>query len=330
MPDLTGSAAVDVLIGLAFVYLLFSLFCSAIQEAIAAIWDWRARNLEKALRGLLEDRTAGETGSDPSAVATGARNLQNLTQKFYGHGLIRGLYQDARGITSFGRNKRGPSYIHPRTFATTLLDLLAPDSPDADNPVAAVRDSIQRANLPAGTKQSLMVLVKEVGTSRDGLRAEIEGWFDAAMARASGWYRRKAQLIICLLSLVVAIGLNVNTFAIADRLVRDEPTRTAVAQQAIKLSQSQPLDENSVDRAAKNIEDARKLGVPIGWAKKPGDPAYVGNWKHIGLHTWGGWLLTFIALSLGAPFWFDTLSKLARLRTTGKPEAPPGATPAPR
>jgi hypothetical protein len=35
-----------------------------------------------------------------------------------------------------------------------------------------------------------------------------------------------------------------------------------------------------------------------------------------------GWLLTALALSLGAPFWFDLLNKLIRIRATGKkPEA---------
>jgi hypothetical protein len=36
----------------------------------------------------------------------------------------------------------------------------------------------------------------------------------------------------------------------------------------------------------------------------------------------GGWLLTIVALSLGAPFWFDTLSRFSRLRSSGKPETP--------
>jgi hypothetical protein len=35
-----------------------------------------------------------------------------------------------------------------------------------------------------------------------------------------------------------------------------------------------------------------------------------------------GWLLTILAISLGAPFWFDTLSRLSRLRSSGKPETP--------
>ena len=36
----------------------------------------------------------------------------------------------------------------------------------------------------------------------------------------------------------------------------------------------------------------------------------------------GGWLLTLLAISLGAPFWFDALSRFSRLRSSGKPETP--------
>lgn len=36
-----------------------------------------------------------------------------------------------------------------------------------------------------------------------------------------------------------------------------------------------------------------------------------------------GWIITAAALSLGAPFWFDTLGKLASLRKAGPP--PPKA-----
>jgi hypothetical protein len=32
-----------------------------------------------------------------------------------------------------------------------------------------------------------------------------------------------------------------------------------------------------------------------------------------------GWLLTALAVSLGAPFWFDTLNKIMVVRSTVKP-----------
>jgi hypothetical protein len=34
-----------------------------------------------------------------------------------------------------------------------------------------------------------------------------------------------------------------------------------------------------------------------------------------------GWLLTAIAISMGAPFWFDMLGKIISVRSTLKPQA---------
>jgi hypothetical protein len=54
----------------------------------------------------------------------------------------------------------------------------------------------------------------------------------------------------------------------------------------------------------------------LGWGKLPQD---VGGWllKIIGL------TITTLAVSLGAPFWFDVLKNLANMRSTGPAPQPP-------
>jgi len=56
-------------------------------------------------------------------------------------------------------------------------------------------------------------------------------------------------------------------------------------------------------------------------------------WESVTFHGLG-WLLTIIAASLGAPFWFDTLNKIIAIRSVGKaPEEeqkPPKSAPAPQ
>ena len=42
-------------------------------------------------------------------------------------------------------------------------------------------------------------------------------------------------------------------------------------------------------------------------------PNQEGGWE-----TFAGWLITALAISLGAPFWFDLLSKLVKIRGSGK------------
>jgi hypothetical protein len=77
MLDLTGLPALDLAIGLAFIFFLLSTLAATIQEFIAAILGLRARTLEQGLRSLLEDPKRGWAYVD----------------KFYDHALIRSLYR---------------------------------------------------------------------------------------------------------------------------------------------------------------------------------------------------------------------------------------------
>jgi hypothetical protein len=55
--------------------------------------------------------------------------------------------------------------------------------------------------------------------------------------------------------------------------------------------------------------------LPIGWGKDNRPTGWGWLSKPFGI------IVTAFALMLGAPFWFDTLSRLSRLRATGKPES---------
>src|SRR3954453_4481643 len=77
MLDLTGLPALDLAIGLAFIFFLLSTLATTIQEFIAAIFGLRARTLEQGLRSLLENPDKGWAYAD----------------KFYDHDLVRTLYR---------------------------------------------------------------------------------------------------------------------------------------------------------------------------------------------------------------------------------------------
>ena len=77
-----------------------------------------------------------------------------------------------------------------------------------------------------------------------------------------------------------------------------------------------------------NEQQLRGLSLPIGWDDKS-DPkrhftgwTWAGDrggwWDQVKWH-WLGWLLTALAISLGAPFWFDLLNKFIVIRSAVKP-----------
>jgi hypothetical protein len=94
--------------------------------------------------------------------------------------------------------------------------------------------------------------------------------------------------------------------AVATSLWNDDVVRSAVATRAA-AAKGTPED------AAKAVDEVSELQLPIGWGANAPDNV---------LTSIPGWLITIAALNLGAPFWFDLLSRLARLRGSGVPERP--------
>jgi hypothetical protein len=333
MPNLTNVPALDLAIGLAFIYLLLSLFCSTVQEMIASVLALRSKTLVKGLRNMLQE--GHELPSwitvptkDPNARAA------NLANDLMLHPLIRSLYKQSLVL----RKPRRPSYISPRTFASALMDTLAPPAPrrrEGDGPAEGAAEldskdllkrletSISDLDIPDNVKYTLLTLVKDARGDIDGFRTRLEAWFDDAMARVSGWYKRQAQIILLVLATIVTVALNANTLVMGDRLYKDPAVRDAVVQRATSQNE-QPATSQELKQAADNVDSLAKLGVPLGWAQdSPDDPRHFSFASVEGaLHALGGWILTIVALSLGAPFWFDTLSRLSRLRSSGKPETP--------
>ena len=70
---------------------------------------------------------------------------------------------------------------------------------------------------------------------------------------------------------------------------------------------------SSGQKVVNGVAAVKQLGLPLGWSKDTSPK----NWED-SFGKAGGLLLTAFAIMLGAPFWFDTLSKLAQRRGAGK------------
>jgi len=305
-----GSEILDVAVGLILVYLLVSVICTAVREGIETWLKTRAAYLEHGIRQLLQDRQG--TG---------------LAKDLFNHPLIFGLFTSDAYTPGANRNEpnltqtgRGmPSYIPSKNFATALLDLAArgpvkSDTMDARNATPITLESIRRGAADIQSPQIQRVLLAAVDTAQgdlDKAQKSIEDWYDSSMDRVSGWYKRSTQKMILSIGLLVAMTMNIDSLAIIGDLYKTDATRAALVAAAGK--------EKGNETAAQAETALANLHLPIGWSKASLSLRCPDNWMKGFVFPWIGWILTAIAASLGAPFWFDVLNKVMVIRSTVKP-----------
>jgi hypothetical protein len=303
-------AILDLVIGLIFIYFLLSLACSAVQEIISSILRLRPRVLNRWIRDTFSKGNIGEA--------------------ILKHKLIDGL--TAKG--------RMAAYIPSDKFSRALLDIIH-HRQFGDKPytIDSLRQAIAATDLlDEDFKRSLLQSIAEASGEVTKVRQEIQAWFDQAMERVSGTYKKKTQTIILCISVVLTGLLNADTIELARYLYENPTVRESLADRAEQIAHDSTYREavneireakqdtlhpwQNADQAIasinRNVADLKSIKaeldatkLPLSWKNKPD------NWliKILGL------LFTALAVSLGAPFWFDMLNKLVNLRSVGKKPA---------
>lgn len=201
-----GSAMLDLAIGMVFVFLLLSLICSAFNELLETWLKNRAGDLEKGIKELL----GRDTG---------------LVDKLYNHGLIFSLYR-GKDYQEASAKKTLPSYIPSKDFANAVVALLGPQS-GAIPSAADIRNSIN-AIPNQQVKSALLSLLNAAADDLQKFRAAVEGWFNSAMDRVSGWYKRRAHVVIFISAFAIAVAMNVDAISIARDLWTNQAQRDAL------------------------------------------------------------------------------------------------------
>jgi hypothetical protein len=301
-----GSEILDVAIGMIFTYLLLSLICSAANELIELGLKNRASDLEKGLRELLND----PDGS-------------GFVEKLYDHGMISGLYKGTYDPKAADKSNL-PSYIPSRNFALAILGILVPDDASSAGSMASFRQAVGKIE-NVRVKNALVAMLHTAGEDVDRFRDSIEGWFNSTMDRVSGWYKRRTQIIVFVLGLIVAGVMNVNSVSIANDLWVHKAQRDALVSAAQgylgnpSVKEGEGGNRQGLEATVKALGDS---GLPIGWhINRQRD---TNGWIAFGVVSIVGWLLTACAASLGAPFWFDMLNKFIVVRSTIKPHEKSG------
>ncbi|HVI48581.1 MAG TPA: hypothetical protein VM802_27175 [Chitinophaga sp.] len=363
-----SNLAIEVALGLIFIYLLYSLLASIVQELLARIFNARARILTKGLRRMLEDddhsRELGVLGK-----FTFFNWFNELRWNFiyfflpFRHCPFLKKFYQTPAIRYLGESSASarPAYISPQIFSQTMVHLLRGTPPEGTTTdTDAIRECLQANTLQLGTDTltHLRNLFEDANGDITKFRVNIETWFNETMSRASGWYRKHTQTWLLVIGMAIAGLFNVDSIAIARILMKDKNVREQMVQLAASHNQNYtPVMDTLVQKHIINskdstfyrrdtsvrmfLKDTAMISVYAMLRNDAGDAGNVlgisrqcvtdstGGHKTIrcgythpfqqnGWLIFIGWCMTALAISLGAPFWFDLLGKVVKF----KPVAP--------
>ena len=221
---MTGSVALDVVIGLVFVFTLYSLFATTVVEIIASAIRLRATYLVKGIRRMLDDDSGGH----------------NWSSAFFKQTLIKYLGR--------GRIVKKPSYLSAQNFSKALIDMLKGNSgePNPERIRATLKEAPDLKDAPSETKAFVLSLLDDANNDLDKFKLLLEKWYDDTMERVSSWYKKRVQVITLVIGFFIAMIFNVDTILIVQILSKDQHARDQMVQLAIAYHAGQrPAEDHN-------------------------------------------------------------------------------------
>ncbi len=294
----------EVILGMIFTFMLLSLLGTTLNELVSAWRGWRGFYMEEALKRLLEHRDKKE-----------------VFEKFMNNPLFQQMMQHKAIL----RKSQAPAYLSSANFASILTNVLK----QKDKVLTSIEDIIQGVPEDSRLRQVLEQFKEEGHTTVEAFKARMQTWFDDVMAQSSGWYKRHLQFVTFFVGLGIAMVLNADSFKIYAHLTNNAASRQKLALLAKTFAAENetlpsltpvptaPLTGGEIKQGVQNFVNtpefrsaANVLG--LGWSRQEVfvSPA---AW----LRRFLGWFITALAVSLGAPFWFDVLKKIITIQSTG-------------
>ena len=310
--DLTN--LVDVAIGLALVYLGASLFVTIINEYVGQLLQLRGRQLAGDLKTLIDD--------------SGIQERLKASPAFQPFFETSGKWWQV-----FSKSVPLRSYVDPNVLARMLVGGLETEQQSITEALGKLQDS--------NVKKQLLALSKSVKGDVDRFVQEVSQWADRSLTMLGETYKRNIQILSFGLGILIAIAFNLDTITVAAHLYRDKDARAATSAAALELVRAMPQDSLRACLNAPEDKRATMIGceglfslkegmrqregafgkLPIGWPNRSGQGICHETVGGASLRDVPsrlllvlGWILTALAISLGASFWFDALNKLVNVR----------------
>jgi hypothetical protein len=296
----------DILIGAITVLLLFSMAVTVITQVITSVAGRRGRHLQAGLADLLE-----QLGIPAGKCA------QGIATSLLTHPLIR-----------VGKGSLG-TVIHREEFTKLLFDLGSGTGVQklSNDSQAALRKALAEGGIsdPGQALKNIRAVALQLEASnpeisnqmRDGLAilhaassdfvARVNSWFDQTIDRVSERFTKYTHWITMGVAVMVVLVVQLDMIAVTDRLWIDDQFRNAVVSNAAKHFSESTADNNVDPKPYYDLLNSTALiTLPLDgqWFERLKD------WRKV-----PGMVLSILLISLGAPFWYNALKDLLKLRS---------------
>jgi len=310
--------SIDILLGLSEVMLLASMAVTVLAQAVTGALNSRARHLLYGLAYLLQQ-------IDPDIQQEAARRIAATI-------LMHPMIRD--GMRRYG------STIHREEFTKLLMDLASGNAPQEvaerlgdetqkvliallekngvtdpkgvlDNArLLALQLEIDKPELASHVRHSMALLQAAKGQ----FIAKINTWFDQTIDRVGERFTVSMRIITVTCSLAVACTLQLDTIQLINRLSIDSELRNSLVQKAVEMSEKVEAAPDTLNQLSGQNKDDIKQLLQLGIVTIPKSFAeWQRNWSTVSPL---GIAFTVMLLSLGAPFWYNALKNLLKLRST--------------
>ncbi|WP_308250835.1 hypothetical protein [Nonomuraea rhizosphaerae] len=326
-------------------FLLLSLLVSGLNEAFVRLLAIRSKFLWAYLRDTLDGSDAEGRAWLPASVRGVFASLPFVRDPRPKHSdqpapaeaaeapvretkaedaMTNLLYQRVQEIDHPTRGRTSIANLPPGRFAVAMMEMAATEK----DGVEGLLEKLKAVRSPL--YGHLKGVWETAQRDMDRFRQGVETWFDSEMQRLSMLYRRYVKWVVAVLGVAVTLLFTMDGLEYGKTLLRDNAFRasvTAVAEAGpdayseLKAScaQSNPvpcITDTLSQPALVKVFDHAIVSVSI---PAEGDPSIHWNgalwWDRLTtLSHWPGYLLTYVALLFGAPFWWDLLRRLTGIR----------------
>jgi len=251
--------------------------------------------------------------------------------------------------------------VQKQQINDALVKLSFKASPSEDETINRIRAGVTALSIThPQLKQTLYAIMNTVPQSivqkeneLEFVRSNIEEWFNNAMDRLTGWYKRRSLITTLLVGILLASIVNVDSINLISRLWREPDLRIAILSNIENILTQNNTTTLDVGQLSTIQQQFSEINLPVGWLGSPISPKSDQETNLSGVctlfpqqenETYGilisgecypiinspkltdltGWLIKFvgilisgIAASPGSSFWFDLLKKIINVRLTG-------------